>query len=246
MNVGRLIAFVLTACLGTAYAGPNEWTALFSQAQAAYDAGRYDEAVNLYTQLEEQGHPEASVLFNKGNALYRAGNVGQAVASYRRAQYAQPRDPDVRANLSLVQQQVGALASEPGSRDRMLGYLNQREWRLGALLCYWLAGGLGVLYLLVARTRWIKRLAWCALAAALFSGGGWWHWEQRRAHPEAVVIRPGTQALFAPMTGAMVHFALPEGSLVQVREKTGAWYKIAVGRQEGWVPAETCEQLSLP
>ena len=241
-----LIAFALMACLGTTHAGPDDWTSLFTQAQAAYDAGHYEKAIGLYTQLEEQGHPEASVLFNKGNALYRAGQTGPAVASYRRALYIQPRDPDIRANLSLVQQQVGALASEPGSRERLLGYLSQREWRVSALLFYWLAGGLGVLYLLLVRARWLKRLAWCALAAALFSGWGWWHWEQRRTQPEAVVIRAGTQALFAPMTGAMVHFALPAGSLVQVREMTGAWCKIAVGRQEGWVPSETCEQLSLP
>ena len=241
-----LTVCVLLASLGTVRAGPDEWTSLFTQAQAAYDAGQFDTAITLYSQLEQQGHSEAAVLFNKGNALYRAGKVGPAVASYRRALYAQPRDPDGRANLSLVQQQVGALATEPGSRERLLGYLSQREWRVGALVCYWLAGGLGVLYLLVARARGIKRLAWGALAAALFSGWGWWHWEQQKAHPEAVVIRPGTQALFAPMTGAMVHFALPEGSLVQVREQAGAWCKVAVGRQEGWIPSETCEQLSLP
>jgi tetratricopeptide (TPR) repeat protein len=241
-----LLAILLLLGSGVAQAGPDEWTSLFSQAQTAYDAGHFDAAVSLYAQLEQEGHREPEVLFNKGNALYRAGKAGHAIASYRRAQYERPRDPDIRANLSVVQQQVGAIAPEVGSRARLFGYFSQREWRNGALFFYWLAGGLGVVYLLARRALWIKRLAWIALALALFSGAGWWNWQQLRTHPEAVIIRAGTQALFAPMAGALVHFALPEGSLVQVREVSGAWRKVAVGRQEGWILSDSCEQLSLP
>jgi tetratricopeptide (TPR) repeat protein len=222
------------------------WTALFQEAQAAYDAGQFDRAANLYQQLEQQGQDNATVLFNKGNALYRLGRIGAAVAAYQRALYERPRDPDVQANIRLVQQQVGALAAEPDARARFFGHLSQREWRDLGTVAYWLAAGLGALYALARARPGLKRAAQVALTVALLSAGGWWHWQHFVRQPEAIVGQPNVKALFAPMPGALVHFALPEGSRVSVRETTGAWRKIAVGRQEGWVPATACDTLSLP
>ena len=237
-----IMAFTTAGSRGEASA----WTTLFQEAQAAYDAGQFDRAVSLYEQLEQQGQDNATVLFNKGNALYRLGRIGAAVAAYQRARYERPRDPDVRANINLVQQQVGALASEPDARARFFGHLSQREWRHLGTAAYWLAAGLGVLCALARARPLLQRAALVALAVALLSTGGWWHWQQFARHPEAIVVQPNVQALFAPMPGALVHFALPEGSRVSVRETSGAWRKIAVGRQEGWIAATACDPLSLP
>lgn len=234
--------------LATLVSRGNEtgWTDHFQEAQAAYDAGQYEKAATLYQHLDEQGQGHAAVLFNQGNALYRLGRIGPAVAAYQRALYEQPRDPDIRANLKLVQQQVGALAAEPDARGRFLGHLSQREWRRLGTLAWWLAAGLGIAYWLTGRRTPLKRLAYVAFLVALLSVAGWWHWHQFRAHPDAIILPANVQALFAPMPGALVHFALPEGSKVSVRETNGAWHKVAVGQQEGWIPTTSCVLLSLP
>ena len=227
-------------------ANPAEWTRLFEEARVAYDQGDFPLAVERYEVLLDQGRQDPEVLFNLGNALYRQGQAGQAIARYREAQYQRPRDPDIQANLRVVQQQVGARASEPGMHDRVLGQLSRQEWRTLGLACYWVAGLCGAGFLLARRHTWMKHLALLALAGLLLAALGTWYWHQYRRQPEAVVTRTGVQALFAPMPGAMVHFALPEGSRLRVHEQTERWMKIAVGRQEGWIPREACVPLSLP
>lgn len=243
-----IVCFILLLAATTAGSRgeTSSWTAQFQEAQAAYDAGQFDQAASLYQQLEQQGQDHPTVLFNLGNALYRMGRIGPSVAAYQRALYAQPRDPDVRANIQLVQQQVGALAAEPDARARFFGHLSRREWIHLGTAAYWLAAGLGVLYVRARSRILLKRAALTALTVALVAAGGWWHWEQLRQHPEAIIVQPNVQALFAPLPGALVHFPLPEGSKVSLRETSGNWRKIAVGRQEGWIPVPACVPLSLP
>lgn len=242
----RLLQFMLILLPVAAPANPAEWNRLFEEARAAYDQGDFRLAVERYDALLAQGRQDPEVLFNLGNALYRQGQAGRAIARYREAQYQRPRDPDIQANLRVVQQQVGALAADPGMPDRVLGQLSRQEWRTLGLACYWIAGLGGAGFLLARRNAWLKRMALLALAGLGVAALGMWYWHQFGRQPEAVVTRPGVQALFAPMPGAMVHFALPEGSRLRVREQSERWLKIAVGRQEGWIPREACVPLSLP
>lgn len=243
----RLLQFSLILLpLLTAQANPADWDRLYQEAQEAYDRGDFPQAAQRYRTLQEEGQDAPEVLFNHGNARYRMGEVGAAIALYRQAQYRSPRDPDIQANLRVAQQQVGALATDPTMQDIVLGHFSRREWRWIAGGCYWLAAALGAMYLLAFRLPWIKRCAILAAAGLAFAAAGGWYWHQYRHQPEVVVTRPGVQALFAPMKGALVHFALPEGSRARMREQSDRWIKIAVGRQEGWIPRDTCDPLSLP
>lgn len=219
--------------------------ALFEQARQAYDRSDFPQAESLYEKLIQQGYAAPEVLFNLGNTCFRLGKMGAAIAHYRRAQYALPRDADLRANLAIAQQQVGALAPTASAWALALRHFSQREWHHLGLFAYWAAGLLAAGYLLGGRRPWMKRASLAALAVLAVSAAGWLHWQQLEKEPEAVIQRSGVQALFAPMAKAVAHFPLPEGSLVTVLEQSGSWLKIETGRQGGWVPEEACERLSL-
>ena len=237
-----ILILALPGVTGRASEGGPE--ALFQQGRTAYESGDYGQAAELYKQLLAQGYGAPEVHFNLGNTFFRLGQAGQAVAHYRRAQYQQPRDPDIRANLAIVQQQVGALPAEIKPWDQIAGHLSRSEWLYLMLAGYWLAAGLGILYVLAGRKAWLLRGVGLALLLIVISSSGWWYWRKMDARPEAVVIQGGAQALFAPLESAMPHFTLPEGSLVHVQEQSGRWLKIQAGQQEGWVASSTCERLS--
>jgi len=76
---------------------------VFARANAAFEAGEYEEAVEGYRQLERAGAVDADLYYNLGNAYYKMGALGYAVLYYERARELRPRDEDVRKNLSLVQ-----------------------------------------------------------------------------------------------------------------------------------------------
>ena len=75
-------------------------------AMKAYDKGAYKEAVQIYEDLVKQGSSNGAVFYNLGNAYFRSGEKGKAMAAYLAARSLLPRDPDIKANLKFVHDQM--------------------------------------------------------------------------------------------------------------------------------------------
>lgn len=74
----------------------------FVNANAAYEQGSFERAIELYRRLLAAGVENGHVHYNLGNAYLRNGELGRAIASYRRSQAFLPRDQDVQANLDFA------------------------------------------------------------------------------------------------------------------------------------------------
>ena len=67
---------------------------------------------------------------------------------------------------------------------------------------------------------------------------------RERAAPPAIVAAGKTEARFAPAADATVHFQLPEGAKVAIREDRSAWMEVArADGQQGWVKSESLERV---
>jgi tetratricopeptide (TPR) repeat protein len=125
-------------------------------ANRLYQAGHYGEAIQLYEGLVAQGVRDSRLLYNLGNAYVRQGELARARASYESAARLAPRDPDIRANLALVRDQVGGAPSEvtagplaaalAAAVDFSRRWLNINELAILALGAWLLFGLLAVTY----------------------------------------------------------------------------------------------------
>lgn len=213
---------------------------IFVDAARAYDEGRLDASVSAYEQLLKDGYVSTELLYNLGNAYFRQGSIGRAVLNYRRAWYNAPRDPDIQANMNFAMRSTGALPAVSGPLTRPLLKLSMAEWAGLVTAAYWIGAAVVCLLVFLRSARPILARAGVVLAAGLAVGlAGLGAWYGLCRTPEAVALTSG-QALFAPLEGSTVHFAIPEGSIVRVQEESGDWLKIASGRQSGWVPRSTC------
>ncbi|OQA26113.1 MAG: Tetratricopeptide repeat protein [Verrucomicrobia bacterium ADurb.Bin345] len=221
---------------------------LFHDAARAYDQGQFGQATSLYRQLISSGHVSEEALFNLGNSLFRGGQIGQAVLNYRRAQYLDPRDPDILANLRFALQTTGAAPPQYGSLMTMLLRFSRAEWVVAATTAYWLAA-VCVALILILRSGFRDMLGrWLILLGALLviALSGIAAWAQLGRRPELVVIKPQQQALFAPLEqNATPHFALAEGSIVRAVEFSGSWVKIVSADREGWIKLDVCEPVCI-
>ena len=69
---------------------------------------------------------------------------------------------------------------------------------------------------------------------------------QSRRTPVAIVVAGRADTRFAPATDATVHFQLPEGAKVAIREDRGAWvYVERADGQAGWVKADAIERIGI-
>jgi hypothetical protein len=110
--VGLLVAFGMLGMGRAASAVPPDtvW-ADWRQANAAYEQGRYEVAVDRYTAVLDAGYVSGALYYNLGTAYYRLGRVGQSVRYYEKARRLRPDDPRIAHNLRMVRDDVPELSA---------------------------------------------------------------------------------------------------------------------------------------
>ena len=75
---------------------------LFHQGNLQYENGQYNEAVNNYSTIVNNGLESPEVWYNLGNAYYKLNLLGPAVLSYEKAKKLSPQDENINYNLKVV------------------------------------------------------------------------------------------------------------------------------------------------
>ncbi len=217
-----------------------------ADAKAAYDAGRFAEAAQMYEAAIGVHGGQASLHFNLGNVRYREGDLGRAVLEYRRAWRLAPRDADVAANLKVALDLGGAPLPTAPWYLWPLERISLSESRLLAAAGWWMG-----LLLLAASWFWrrgpaaaLRRLAAACGIACAAGLAGVRHW--RTLDAEHVVTATGISALYAPLEGASSHFTVPRGAIVEALEEQGPWLKIRLAGREGWIPSTASSPVVPP
>jgi len=218
----------------------------FAKAQVAYDDGRYAEAALLYEELLSTGVANIEVQYNLANTYFKNAQLPEAAWHYRKAWYAAPRDPDIRANMHFALNAAGAVEPMPGFLGKIFSTLSQNEWIVVAVGAYILFVLLLIFGLLVRPAkRALGKLSLLPATLILVAIGGWWHWQQFKSRPEAIVVRAGATALFGPVEGSTAHYKLPLGALVRQRGTDAkGWVEIEYDGENGWLEEEYIHRIS--
>lgn len=241
----RWIMLLVALAAAVARADDADIRRMFAQAGQAYDAGQFAESARGYEEIRALGYAAPELFFNLGNAYFKQGDYGPAVLNYRRAQRDLPRDPELNANLRFALQTAGALAPPPSRLTHVLTRLSLREWCALGFIAYWVAALLIALHIWRRdRPRMLLRGAAASAVIGLAALAGIAQWSGDRWRPERIVLKNGTQALFAPLENSTAHFALPPGSIVREIESSGPWVKVASGPDTGWIPESSAESVS--
>ena len=218
----------------------------FSAAKTAYDEAHYAEAAQLYEQLLSNGVANVEVQYNLANAYFKNAQLPEAVWHYRKAWYAAPRDPDIRANMHFALNAAGAAEPAPDPLAKTLSSLSKNEWLMVAIGAYLLLTLLLMLGLLVRRAkRLLYKLSLLPAALILISAGGLWHWQQFENNPEWVVVKSGATALYGPVEQSTAHYELPLAALVRQRSTDSkGWVEIEYDGKKGWLKQKYIHRVS--
>ena len=135
------ILFLLALiCAGNLFAA--DITADFSAANKLYAEGKFADAAAGYEKILQTGEQSPALLFNYANAEFKAGHLGLAIAAYRRAEQLSPRDPELRANLAFVRNQVQGATVRESSWQKWIGLLTLNEGALLTAVLFWLTAAL--------------------------------------------------------------------------------------------------------
>ncbi len=244
------LAIFLVLSAAPAGATPEE---RFDEGYAAYEAGRFDEAVEAFRGALAEGARDPRLEYNLANAEFRAGRIGAAILHWERALRLAPGDPDIEANLALARERfVDRIeVPDPGPFARALARAQGRIgpdlqaaivlvlfWACAAVVAWCLRrpGGFG--------PAWGWTLA--ALALALVLAG--WSFAATLDRVEGgdggIVMAPSVEVLAGPSPANATVFRMHEGTRVGLRESRGGWTRVVLPNGlTGWVPADAVERI---
>ena len=265
MKVGRGVALCFIAaaaglcCSAAAAQAPGPQATvfeLFERGNQLYEAGEFEEAVNLYEEAVERGAVAPELFYNLGNAYYKSGSLGKAVLYYERSLRLAPRDEDARANLTLVQSMLRdrQFVEEPGLVGRTANWLhrrlNLRESLVLTSTLYLLLVIVAILFVfrdgaivsglypkasLASPGRFLGLdktqdfvLAMAFLAVMLIAAGTSALGKYRDVHSRrtAIVVREEVPVYGGPNTDSTLQFKIHEGTRISTGEVRPGWVQI--------------------
>lgn len=219
-----------------------------SEAQKAYNQGDYLQAAQLYQeQLQNTSKPSAALYYNLANSYYKLGLTPKALANYYRAWRLNPRDKDIRHNLTFVMaQNVQSLipSDVPESAFNLFFYLSIIE--LEGLL--WLLGWLFALVLILVLITSNKKLRQILILTTICIGlVGVWYWVRLPfdTKPLAVVNKTKAEVRSGPGENFPVNLSVPRNHIVEIEDRKGQWSQILIPSEntQGWILKEDLEEI---
>ena len=255
-NNGRMAMLLILMLMPFAASASEDYVdSLWNNANEAYAAGNWAEALEGYEMVSSMGLESAALYCNTGDAYYKSGNIPMAILYYERALKLDPSYSDAQYNLelmdSLIQDRI-----EPVPEFFAVKWLkdicyimDSDAWAVAFLVLLALTLALFLMFILAPtpagrRVGFFTGLVTLLLMTASLSFSVWQKNDYMKAD-KAIITRPVTSVKSSPSSEASKDlFVLHEGTKVTILDQVGNWNNISLadGRQ-GWLPASDMEKI---
>ena len=93
---------LLIGCLLFSLVGFAQNEETFEKANSAYQSGDYQNAINYYEEILDEGETSAELYYNLGNAHYKLNHVAPSIYYYEKALQLDPTDEDIKNNIEFA------------------------------------------------------------------------------------------------------------------------------------------------
>jgi tetratricopeptide (TPR) repeat protein len=232
--------------------GQNE--NIFEQGKELYKNGKYQQAINSWMQILENGETSAELYFNLGNAQYKLNQIGPSIYYYEKALQLAPNDADIKNNLAFAENaRIDSIEPLPESVFSKW-YRNIADtftfdgWAILSVVCSIIFAGIFLLYYFSYSEK-IKRLLFAtSMLIAIFFvmalSMSFLTYEDYTKKQPAIIFANQLEVKTEPSMGSASAFILHEGTKVEITAQDGNWFRIALADgKDGWVPTSDLKQL---
>jgi tetratricopeptide (TPR) repeat protein len=244
------LPFVWLILIGSARAESPEQ--FFDEANQAYQAGRFADAIQKYEAVLQAGSLSGEVFYNLGNAYYKSGNIAKAILNYERAMKLTPNDDDLRHNLQLANLNITDKI-EPAPRLFVWDWWDKAKSAFSLNAITWLSyilyalTALSAIIAVLARSYAARRagflagvvsVALFAMSVVIFFGT----LDALRNSTAAIVTANITTVKNSPDAKSTDAFVLHSGVKVFITDKVNDWMKIRLADGKvGWMEQKAAE-----
>ena len=224
----------------------ESYKALFDEANAAYNAGDYEQALTQYNQIVLNGLESAPLYYNMGNTYYKMKDFPHAILFFEKALKLDPGNEDIQTNLEIANKAV-VDKIEPLPQSFFVRWWNSLKslfsvdgWAWVSVISFALLLLLLLLFLLSRRMGWRKTGFFAglpmllvfvlSLVFAIYS------YRDANHEDEAIVMTSTVTVKSSPSVSSVDLFVLHEGAKVEILDTADDWNKIRIANGSvGWI-----------
>lgn len=247
-----LVILMIYSCLGLA---ANPVDSLLETAATAEQNEDWNLAAQHYQMIYDSGYRSVNLFLNQGNAYLADEQLGRAILAYERGLRYRPGNNALKNNLSFAEDQMSLKLTRFPEFFlwRWADWLSSRLGSGGAqwlaMICWWIAIGLGGWWLLKRQQMEDRYRFWSPPVATLFFllflGLLWLgNWRQNRLMQDdmAIIVDQQVDVIAAPQDDATYEMTAYEGLRARIIDGYGGYRKIELDNgRRGWVPATSLE-----
>ncbi len=226
----------------------------FTNANTAYENGKYEVAISAYQNLISSGVEGFNLQFNLGNSFYKIEEYPLAILHYEKALKIEPANEDVKKNLQLAYARTTDKI-EP-AKDlvinrwyaEIINLNNADNWAVYSTSLLFIALILGFLYLF-GQSPLVKRIGFFSavvlLGCSLFCYLLAFQQENFQATSKsAIIFTPTVSIKSAPGESGTVLFVLHEGTKVKLLDESNDWVNVSLPNgNKGWIKGEDLREI---
>jgi tetratricopeptide (TPR) repeat protein len=248
----KQLLYILTIIIVTSSFAQND--ALFEQGKERYKDGKYQEAIENWMKILDNGEHSEAIYFNLGNAHYKLNNIGPSIYYYEKALQLAPGDSDIKTNLAFAENaKIDAIELLPKTifskwYHKLASILTFNDWAIASVLFSILFVGLFLIYYFSVSER-KKRILFSSsilsIVLMIFSlAMAFQIYGDSLNNNPAIVFTETVNVRSEPNMGSEVAFILHEGTKVEIITKEDNWVRVEVANgKDGWMPAQDLKQL---
>ena len=244
-----LLIIIAIALMPRFVAAQESYDAWFEQANAAYNEGNYQSALDLYNNIIEAEQESVPLYFNLGNTYYKMGTYPMAIYYYEKALKLDPSNADVKTNLEIANLAIADKIESIPQSFIVKGWNNVKNmfssdaWATVSIISFAIL--LAALFLFLrARRMGLRKVGFfvgiLTLLVLVFSFI--FSMEKRNEAMEknhAIIMTPAVTVKSSPNDGSVDLFVLHEGTKVTLLDETDGWNKVRIANgSEGWLPSD--------
>ena len=252
MNSKKTIAalIIIFMMAGLIQADLGAAKSLFNQANQLYDQKKYEQAIDTYQKILDQGYESGNLYYNLGNAFYKTGQIGKAILYYEKARALLPDNENVAFNLRLARLKIQDKIDRPSEfilfkwGREFIDNLSANSWALVLSISLFLVSlSFAILYLSSRsslRTIFKPILIIALIGAVLSIYPLYYQHTTETSGDQGIILSDRVNTIAAPQKGSTTLFIIHEGTKVQILDKDGEWIKIELldGKQ-GWIHSDS-------
>ena len=227
---------------------------LFEKANTSYKEGNYQEAVNLYQEIEAKDSISSTLFYNLGNAYYKLNNVANTIYYFEKALILDPLNKDAANNLQFAKRMtIDNIEDIPLTfLQRMeANYLQKFSYNQWAMISVAFSFLAAILFLLFyfSDISSKKRVYFLTSVLSFFLlitsfAITYNQYQKSSTTTYAIIFSSKVSVNNAPTQNSEEIFVLHEGTKVNILDTLDNWKKIKLADGKiGWIIANALKEL---